>query len=562
MLQKIRISSNNQKLIIYFVLAVAILAVYWQVNHFTFINVDDDVCVTDNYHVQSEMTPGNFLWAFTTLYQGYWHPLTWLSFMIDYQLYGADAGGYHVTNVILHVLSTLLLFWVFNRMTGAVWRSAFVAAFFGLHPLRVESVVWISERKDVLSIFFAMLTVCSYIYYTEKPVMTRYLMVLFFFLCGLMSKPIVVTLPVLMILLDYWPLQRFKLQKGSVFLWQLKEKTLFFVLAASFSLTTFYGWYNPSLKYFSLQYRLTNALDYFVTYLAKIFWPHNMAIFYSFTEHIAGRQSLFALLIIVIITTVVIPNVKSKPHLLVGWLWYVVAILPALGITQTGVRWMHDTYTYFPSVGIAMIIAWGIPSLFQSEEKRKNILYPAAIIIVGVISLLTWQQIGYWKNNFELWNHAVLVTKNNYVAYNNRGVAFGERGNYQQAFDDFNEAIRLKPDDAVAYNNKGSFYGDLRQYQTAIEYFNKAIALKSDDPKAYCNRGIAYFHMGRYQQAIDDFNEAIRIRNDYADALHNIAVVYLKSGNISKACEEARKNCAKGVCKTMETLKSQGYCHW
>ena len=240
MLKKININSKEQILIIYVVLAMVTLAVFWQVNQFDFVNLMIHVYVTENSHIQSGITLDGFRWAFSTRYANLWNPLVWLSFMFDYQLYGLNAGGYHVTNLILHILSTLLLFWLFNRMTEAVWKSAFVAAVFALHPLHVESVAWISERKDVLSAFFWMLTLCLYVYYTEKPAVKRYLLVLFSFVLALMSKPMVVTLPVVMILLDYWPLRRFESEKDNLILWQLKEKTPFFILSAALVILTFY----------------------------------------------------------------------------------------------------------------------------------------------------------------------------------------------------------------------------------------------------------------------------------------------------------------------------------
>ncbi len=249
MLNKINISPGGQKLIVYIVLTVVTLAVFWQVNQYDFINFDDPVYVTENSHIQSGITLDGFRWAFSTRYADLWNPLVWLSFMFDYQLHGLNAGGYHLTNLILHIMSALLLFWLFNRMTGAIWRSAFVAALFALHPLHVESVAWIAERKDVLSAFFWMLTLCLYVYYTEKPVIRRYLLVLFCFACALMSKPMVITLPIVMILLDYWPLDRFQSDKkklsetkiaGIIPLWQLREKIPFFILSAVLVIITLY----------------------------------------------------------------------------------------------------------------------------------------------------------------------------------------------------------------------------------------------------------------------------------------------------------------------------------
>ena len=306
---------------------LATLAVFWQVNQCDFINIDDEVYVTENLHVRSGITLDGFRWAFSTTYAEFWHPLTWLSLMLDYQLYGLNAGGYHLTNLILHILSTLLLFWLFNRMTGMIWRSAFVAALFALHPLHVESVVWIAERKDVLSAFFFMLTLCLYVYYTEKPDIKKYLLVLFCFACGLMSKSIVVTLPVILILLDYWPLKRFESKKNNLILWQLKEKIPFFVLSAIFSIVTFYAQYTDKSGFvrdfpFSLSSRIANALVSFVTYLEKIFWPHDLIFFYPFSNQLAVWQIWGAALLIIVISIFVVAMVKRSPYLLVGWLWY------------------------------------------------------------------------------------------------------------------------------------------------------------------------------------------------------------------------------------------------
>lgn len=556
------ISSQRKKLIIYVLLAVITFAVFSRLTQFDFVNIDDDIYVTGNVHLQNGISLNGLCWAFTTTYAEFWHPLTWLSLMIDYQLFGVHSGGYHLTNIVLHVMSSLLLFWLFHRMTASVWRSAFAAVFFALHPLRVESVAWIAERKDVLSAFFWMMTLCLYVYYTEKTTNKRYLLVILCFMGGLLSKPMVVTLPVIMILLDYWPLKRFALRKDHVILWQLKEKLPFFVLSAVASIITLYAQYNPFLKHFSLDYRLANIPVAIVKYLWKILWPLDLTILYDLSTHIPRWHVISSVLIILLISVTVILTIKRFPYFFVGWLWYIIALLPVMGITQIGTHSPHDLYTYLPSIGIAMMLFWGFPSFFQHVEPRKKILLPLGIAMLIVLAVLTWRQCGYWRNSITLLNHNLNVTSGHIaLVHNNLGVALAEQGQINEAMDHYNEAIRLKPKYADAYNNKGSLYGDLKQYLMAIENFNKAIALKSDDPKAYCNRGIAYFYLGWYQQAMDDFDEAIRIKNDYADALHNRIVTYLKSGNISKACDEARKNCTKGFCKTSETLKSQGYCH-
>jgi len=588
MLNKINISPDRQKLIVYLVIIVVTLAVFWQVNHYDFVNFDDQVYVTENTHIQSGITLEGFRWAFSTKDTGLWNPLVWLSLMFDYQLHDLNAGGYHLTNLILHVMSALLLFWLFNRMTGAIWRSAFVAAFFALHPLHVESVAWIAERKDVLSAFFWMLTLCLYVYYTEKPVIRRYLLVLFCFACALMSKPMVITLPIVMILLDYWPLDRLQSDKkklsetkiaGIIPLWQLKEKITFFILSAFIAFITLYAPNKPSVKHFPLSSRVANALVSFVTYLEKTFWPHDLAVFYPFPDQIPAWEVLFASLLILVICTAVIVAAKRLPYLFVGWLWYAITILPVIGIIQissSAPYAMADRYHYLPSIGIGIMLAWGIPLLFPREDIRRIILFPVGIIIVTIMSFLSWNQCGYWKDNYELFNHALQVTKDNNLAHNsfgrsllikgkieeaidhfneairlkpdnilsyyNRGAAYAKSGRHQRATEDYTQAIRLKPDYADAYNNRGLSFGELGQHQLAIENYTEAILLKPDYADAYNNRGIAYGKLGRHHRAIEDYTEAIRLKPDDADAYSNRGIAYDKLGQHQSAIEDYKQS--------------------
>jgi tetratricopeptide (TPR) repeat protein len=585
MLSKIDINPQRQILIVYIVLIVVTLAVFWQVNHYDFVNIDDSIYVTENNHIHSGITLDGFRWAFGTKYYDLWNPLIWLSFMFDYQLFGLNAGGYHLTNVILHIMSTLLLFWLFNRMTGAIWKSAFVAALFALHPLHVESVAWISERKDVLSAFFWMLTLCLYVYYTEKPVIKRYLPVLLCFACALMSKPMVVTLPIVMILLDYWPLRRLQSRKigayltnvipvstnqgkqetnlekgeikenislpndqkltetkiaGIIPLWQLREKIPFFVLSAVLAIITFYPSDKPSPKLFFLGSRITNALISFATYLEKIFWPHDLAVFYPFSDQFPVWQVLGAALLIFVISAVVITAVKRLPYLFIGWLWYAITLLPVIGIVQIGNYAMADRYTYLPSIGIFIMLAWGIPFLFRCENIHYKILFPAGITILAIMAVLTWQQCGYWKNSIELFNHALQVT-NSAFAHNARGDAYYKLGQYQQAIEDFNQAILLKPYYANAYHSRGTAYAELGQYKRALENFNEAIRLKPDSALAYYSRGTAYAKLGQYQHALENFNEVIRLQPDYAPAYYSRGDVYAELGQQSRAIEDYNK---------------------
>jgi Tfp pilus assembly protein PilF len=560
MLNKINISPERQKQIVYIFLTVVTLAVFWQVNQYDFVNIDDYIYVTDNSIVQSGITLDGFRWAFSTKDSGTWHPLLWLSFMLDYQFFGLNAGGYHMTNLILHILSTLLLFWLFNRMTGAIWKSAFVAALFALHPLHVESVAWISERKDVLSAFFWMLTLCLYVYYTEKPVIKRYLPVLFGFVCALMSKPMVVTLPIIMILLDYWPLKRFESHKTNLLLWQLKEKIPFFVLSTVFSIVTIYNHNNKPIVHFSLGSRIANALVSLVTYLQNTFWPHDLAYFYPFPAQTPVWQVMGASLLILLISIAVIVMAKRLPYLFTGWLWYVITIAPVIGIIQDSEQAMADRYHYLPSIGIGIMMAWGIPLLFPNENSRKKFLFAVTIAFLTIISVLTWQQCGYWKNSIELSKHTLHVTKDNSVVHRCLAEALDIEGKTVEAIYHYNEAIRIHPDDVIAHFLRGIAYYKLGQHQRSIMDFNEVINLNPNYTKAYNDRGIVYTQMGIYQKALDDFNEAIRLKSDYADAYNNRAFIYLTHDNKELGCFDARKACELGNCKTLELAKGKGLC--
>ena len=573
MLNRINLSSDRQKLIVYLALTVLTFTVFWQVNLYDFTNFDDPLYVTENSHIQSGISLTGIRWAFSTTYaDSLWHPLIWLSLMLDNQLVGLNAGGYHITNLILHIFCTLLLFWLFNRMTGAIWRSAFIAVLFAVHPLHVESVAWIAERKDVVSAFFWMLTLCMYVYYTEKPVIKRYLPVVFCFILALMSKPIVVTLPVILILLDYWPLKRFEFREGNFVLWQLKEKIPLFILSAVFSLITIYTQYNPSIKHFPFSLRIANASVSFITYLEKTLWPRDLAVFYPYPAQLPLGQVLGATLLILVISALVIGAAKRLPYLFVGWLWYAITLLPVIGIVQSGEQAMANRYHYLPSIGIAVMLAWGIPLFFTHQNLRKIILFPAGVFFISILSLMTWQQCGHWQNSIKLWNYNLQVTKNNYLAHNNLGIALSDEGKNEEAMNHFIEAIRLKPDFFYAYNNKGSVYVKQGRYQSAIEdfkeairlkpdfadgyhnlgiihiklglyqnaldYFSKAIRLRPDDSSYYSDRGIAYANLGQYRLAIDDYNLAIRLKPDYADAYNNRGGAYFKLGQYQSAVKD------------------------
>jgi tetratricopeptide (TPR) repeat protein len=360
----------------------------------------------------------------------------------------------------------------------------------------------------------------------------------------------VVTLPVAMILLDYWPLKRFESKKGNLIMWQLKEKILFFLLSATLVIITFYApdnsnaMDNPDLTYLPLLHRLANAPVAFVTYLEKTFRPHDLAIFYPFTQHIPLGQVLAASLLIITISAIVIAMAKRQPHLFVGWLWYAITIAPVIGIIQISLSAPYiiaDRYHYLPSIGIAIILAWGIPSLIKNENIRKNILLPSAIIFLGVMGFLSWKQCGYWKNSIELWNHALHVTINNTIAHNNRGAVYDELGQYELAIEDYSEVINLQPVNFLTCYNRGNIYSKLNRYQNAIADYNESIRLKPDYADAYYNRGVSFLRLGQYQSALPDFNKAIHLKPDFADAYNNRGGTFLKLGQYQPAMLDFNK---------------------
>ena len=560
MFNKLNIHESKKKLIVYIVLVLITLTVYWQVNQFDFINFDDNIYVTENSHIQSGLTLQGFLWAFGSKYFGLWNPLVWISFMLNHQIYGMNAGGYHVTNLILHIMSTLLLFWLFNRMTGAIWKSAFVAALFALHPLHVESVAWIAERKDALSAFFWILTLCMYVRYTENQTLRKYLLVLFCFVLALLSKPMVITLPLIMILLDYWPLNRFESHKGNLLLWQLKEKMPFFILSAVLVIIILYTPDKNNDANLSFISRLTNAPVAFITYLGKTFWPGNLTIFYPFPAYIPAWQVVGASLLIIFISSAAILLTKHMPCLFTGWLWYVITIAPVIGIVQIGYFAVADRYHYLPSIGIGVLLAWGTPLLFKNESMRNKVLFPAAIAFLTILMFLSWKQCAYWKNNTLLWNHALKVTNDNYMAHNNLAIDLLEKGEIQKALYHYNKAISIN-NFALAYYNTGLIYYRLGQYQQAITNFHQAIHVKHDYAAAYYNLGVVYHFLGQPHLAIKNYDETIRIMPEYANAYNNRAYIYLTMGNKISGCSNALKACKLGNCKTLIWANSNRLCN-
>jgi len=412
---------------------------------------------------------------------------------------------------------------------------------------------------------------------------------------ALMSKPMVVTLPVVMMLLDYWPLKRLTLKRGNVLLWQLKEKIPLFILSAAVSFITLYAPQSSSAGYYPLSSRIANAIVSFVKYLEKTFWPYDLAVFYPFSIQIPAWHVMGAALLIIVITTVVIFIMKRLPCLFVGWFWFVITIAPVIGIIQISGYSMADRYHYLPSIGIAITIAWGIPSLLRGEKTRIKILFPVAMVFIIAMMILTYKQCVYWKNSATLFQHALLVTKNNYLAHNSMGIALFAEGRYEEALDNYNKSINIRPDyirpyhnrgalyvsigqykkamadydraiflspnTAEIYNNRGILYSVLRRHRRAIMDYTEAIRLKPYYFEAFNNRGYAYFEIGQYQRAIMDYNKAISIKPEIGLFYVNRASTYFKQGNNEMACLDLKKGCELGNCRLLEDARAKGQCH-
>jgi Flp pilus assembly protein TadD len=530
-------------LLIYFALAVSALLVFWQVRNFDFVYYDDDDYVSANPHVLNGFSPDSIRWAFTTNLSSHWHPLTWFSLMLDCQLSlpgGPNAGRIHLVNVLLHIVNILLLFAVLKKMTGALWQSAFVAALFALHPLHVESVAWIAERKDVLSTFFWLLAMLAYAQYVKKPDAARYLLVLLIFALGLMAKSMLVTLPFVFLLLDYWPLDRIKNFNLQNIYRLVLEKIPFFAISIISSVITFLVMRSGGTvsDVFSLNSRIANAFLSYAEYIGKMFWPSNLAVFYPFNAgSISFGLSAICALLLLVISIFVIRFGRNQKYLPMGWFWFVGTLIPVIGIIQVGRQAYADRYTYIPYIGLFIMLAWGLPQLLSKLPQRKIALGLSMAIVLTALGICAHRQTSYWKNSVTLFSHALAVTQNNYVAYNNLGIAYVDLGRWPEAIDNCKQAIKIKPNLAEAHANLGIAYAALDRRPEAIDAYKQAIKIKPDFAKAYYNLGVAYGELGRSTEAIEAFKQAILIKSDYAKAHLNLGVAYGKLGRLPEAIE-------------------------
>lgn len=534
----------------------SILAVYTQVRGFQFFIFDDNVYVTDNTRVQNGLTLDNIRWAFFSLEFSNWHPITWLSHMLDVRLYGMDPGGHHFTNVLFHIMSSLLLFIIFKRITGMIWQSGFVAVLFALHPMHVESVAWIAERKDVISTFFWMLTIWFYIRYVERSTIYRYMVVILFYVLGLMSKPMVVTLPFVLILLDYWPLKRFVLKRGRENHSQqeqifkpafIYEKIPIFVLAIIASIITYAaqsrGGAVISIDKIPVAGRIINAVISYILYLYKMIIPLDMAVFYPYPNNLSYSLFLIAIILILLITLFVLRLSVRYPYLIVGWLWYLGTLLPVIGIIQIGNQARADRYTYIPYIGLFIMASWGISTLLLRYRFRETIIAFFAGAYLMTLGSIAWAQTNYWSESIRLFRHTISVTKNNSIAHNNLGSLYAMNNKMDKAIYHFSEALKMDPKSELAGNNlaraliitgrvkKGILqyekvlkyhpenvtavknlafaYNSNNENKTALLYFKKWSKLRPHNPKPYYYIAAAYAGMNKTNESIIWLKKAI-----------------------------------------------------
>ncbi len=486
---------NKKLTITSFIVALITLAVYWQTGSHAFINLDDQAYIYENPHVRGGLTGSSVIWAFTSVDYFYWQPLTWLSHMLDVQLFGMNPGWHHLSSVLIHTGSTILLLIFLFRLTGQLWQSAFVAALFALHPMHVESVAWAAERKDVLSTLLGFLTLIFYVEHKRSSQLSDakrqpvfYLLSLFCFILGLMSKPMLVTLPVIMLLIDYWKFPSHPTLSFSAIRAALLDKTPFITLSIASSIITIYGQNNagamPTTATHSITLRIENAVISYAQYILKTLYPHDLAVYYPMPASFPLWQVICSLIILAIISAVVIRFRYTYRYLPVGWCWFLICLLPVIGLTQAGFQAMADRFSYMPHVGLFIIIAWGITDVTGRLKYQKEILVFFAISIIATSTAITWRQIGIWKNSLTVFEHALNATDNNWMALNNLGKAYLDAGRIDDALWCFSESVKAKPDYVVSLINLGAMLAVKNRHKEAFEALTQALQIEPNNEKA------------------------------------------------------------------------------
>lgn len=503
-------------------LLAALVAIYGQVYTHDFINLDDNIYVSENPYVQQGLSFAGIKWAFTTFEAGHWHPLTWLSYMLDGTLFGAHAGAIALENLAWHMATVALIFLCLKMATGEFALSLAVTSLFALHPLRVESIVWISERKDVLAAFFWWATCCLYVHYTKNVSKRRYALIVVSFIIGLLAKPTIVTLPVILLLLDYWPLQR-KESKLAL----IKEKLPLLVCSAALSCMTMLAQHSArAVQEVPFSDRLANAITGLGRYIGLLLWPQSLAIFYPLQRVPNGTAAaIFSALLLV--TCLAWQKREKEPYLIVGWLWFLGCSLPIMGIVQVGGQSIADRWTYLPHIGLLVALCW---SLRKFGQPAKFALYAALIIL----SCLSFQQIRWWQNTFTLFHHTIDVTGDNFFIQNNLGVAYDKKGDLEEAGKHYVEAVRLAPHYPDALNNMGTYSARTGRLPEAIDYFRQAVAIDPQHAKAQYHLGLALSGINT-SEAEEHLKTAQQLAPRDADIYLTLGDLYERRGDLKSA---------------------------
>jgi Tfp pilus assembly protein PilF len=529
-----KLTKNQLAALVCLALAVITTMLYLPITHHNFVNFDDDDYITNNSHVQAGLTWAGVVWAFQTGAAANWHPLTWLSHMLDCQLYGLNPGGHHSTNLIFHVINTLLLFLWLRQLTGTLWRSAIVAALFAWHPLHVESVAWASERKDVLSTFFWMLTLIAYTRYArESRVQSQkfkvfYSLSLLAFACGLMSKPMVVTLPFVLLLLDFWPLNRFPPGSSARSIINLiVEKLPFLALTLAASVVTYFVqttgralWPSAELSFWS---RVANALWAYERYISKTFWPVDLSIFYPYPRHWPAGLAVGAALLLALWSGLFIWRARQNPYLFVGWFWFLGTLMPTIGLVQVGSQSMADRYMYIPSVGLFILVVWGVDDFLNWRPDWRRITTLAGGVALAGCLVGTEIQLNYWQNSIKLFRHAIEATTDNFMAYNCLGGTLRDLGMNKEAMMLGAEAVRIEPNSPVAQYNFGMVLLQNHRLGEALEHLDAAARLVPHNSEIQYNLGLVLLLHGKPDEAASHFAAALVEKPDFAEAHRRLA---------------------------------------
>lgn len=548
-------------------LLITTLLVYRQAIRHEFINYDDTLYVTNNRLVTSGLNFDSIVWAFTFKDKEgtYWQPLTWLSHLLDYELYGLKPAGHHLSSLILHTVNTLLLFLILHRMTRAFWPSVLAAALFGLHPVNVESTVWVAARKNVLSTLFWLLTMAAYVFYTARPSLGRYFLTFLILAAGLMAKPMLATLPFVLLLLDYWPLGRWRpeplvggssatprkvdlggYQVSSEFCLILEKVPLLVLAFASIRITLLslqpYGNVIPT-KFMPISLRISNALVSYVAYVGKMIWPRNLAILYPYPGELPVWQTAGAGLFIVCVSVLVLRVYRQRPYLLVGWFWYLGTLVPAIGLVQGGI-WpkMADRFAYVPFVGLYIMIVWGAADVWAEKTCAKV----GAVVLTGVLlpalMVCSWLQVAHWQNSVTLFRHTLNVTQNNVIAHFQLGLALEQKGKLDEAVRQYSQALKLAPNYAAAHTNLGAVLAHKGDLRGAVYHYYEALKKNPNDAGAYNNWGNILAGQGRTREAVRAFREALRLQPDMHQSLYRLAWIHATHVNdVFRNGEEAIK---------------------